>query len=1597
MRIKRKAVKSLAILIAASQCIGPAASAYAGTWESASLSQWSYRNDDGSLQAGGWFRDPADGRWYYLDEAGVMKFGWQLIDGVWYFLNTQHDGTFGAALLSGWYWIDGYCYYFDGDCKMAANTTTPDGFLVDADGRWIENGTPVYVAGKGILTTASGPGGTGSTGGSAVRSSGGGSSGGGGGGGGSGGSSSSASYYGYSIVYTDEEGNVLASVEGEAQKNSFVTIAIKAFDGYTYASGNAGAVKLMEDGTVFTLVYRKDDAGDIDDSGNVKEEETIFSYTIRYVDTETGDDIIEAVDGSGKKGEIIEIKKTLPGGGYTAVAGNIYSFTLNEDGMEIILYYQKESEPEERYAYTIIYMDAEDGAVLGSISSTAETGSTVEIPKRQYPGYIEADGNKTRFTLSEDGMEVKVLYEKAEDEDPDDASKSDADEGTYSYIITYIDRETNDILLEEEGTASEGDIITPDISFDGYKTAVSDYEFEVTEDGQRFIVYLIKEGNDSEDTDTEDMKYTVVCIDEDGNPLKTFTGIVTVGSEPVTIQPEYEIPGYVMSGSNTFEVTRDGNNTFRLEYQKEEGDYVYSIICRDIDTMEELETVVLTGDAGDVLDISSVCPDGYQVIGNPPQEVTVSANEDNNITYLYFKQIINIPETAKEAPYIIRFRAYRDNNTVIMEDITGTWIVGEKLPVYYNRKVNTADGRMWEAIDDSPRIFTVKDVETNEFLIEYSHAGDIEEMETERTYSIRYIAADTGSTLGIAVGTADVGDVISFRNTFDSYGFGQGSANSFTVSENEAENEVVVTLERVSYPGHEKNSNTGMYDGREWAAVFMDSAGNHLYTAMDGFTVKGDYLTIDYPDVIEKDGVTYRAVEKSPYRELVNGTVYKEIVIQYITGESSETKLQQWKDAAQAKKDEFYGTTPYSYYSVYRELNSWNDIGLKIGVANAGTEVELQAEEFPGWIIPTQDLGTLTLDEDGKQAIVQYEKSGGVTSSGFLKRSYNIRFVDENGDDLFASYSGSMAFAKGNGETEFRVYYPNSFYDAQGNRWEADVLSPTDFTMSAMESNEKIVSYHMVYENEGMQFIVESNTDVNRILNDFATHTYDSGRHEFYLIGKGYNPNTAEVSETMYANNLAGYTNEIVDTFELNGEDYTVVLVGYYHKWDQGTCSHEWEYIESLSGSCLTSSRQTVRCSKCGKEVQVITPATGHKDENYDSVCDNCGVQLSRNIGDEITVSWDSGDRGYGVLSYDFVCVDNDYNGTGKMLYVALDGIPSSIYGKYTQSETADYGSSLLKHFLNDVFADGLSVVGALQSIDGEIVTMLTKAEYDQYKAESLNNYPFPSGMFLTKGDDMDAVTLTNGASVSAEAASGYMALPAILLDPSSEEEGIQGGIWNVGDMQAREIGGKIYLFRCVDSNYQDKTDTDKSLALFLCDTVIPANEGMGFDEITGLQDTRFFGETNNYKYSDINAWLEENQGFTGNLVTTNIGIANEYDGSTDTRSYDELDVRDLVRYPRSNPQVMYSQLFIPSVEEAIAMKDYLWKFNGSDENNAEEIINPYRRQYWLRTPQYGTDDMVYTVNLETGTIEPRSVKAESEDNYSSTGIRPMYIMAQRQ
>lgn len=128
--------------------------AYAGVdgWKLEN-NKWKYYKEDKALKA--W--QQINNNWYFFNEDGSLKTGWYLdASNNWYFLDSSKTANEGV-LLSGWQWIDGYCYYFEGTDKatfgkMYANTVVK-GYRVDAAGRWVdESGKAYYEAGKGIST-----------------------------------------------------------------------------------------------------------------------------------------------------------------------------------------------------------------------------------------------------------------------------------------------------------------------------------------------------------------------------------------------------------------------------------------------------------------------------------------------------------------------------------------------------------------------------------------------------------------------------------------------------------------------------------------------------------------------------------------------------------------------------------------------------------------------------------------------------------------------------------------------------------------------------------------------------------------------------------------------------------------------------------------------------------------------------------------------------------------------------------------------------------------------------------------------------------------------------------------------------------------------------------------------------------------------------------------------------------------------------------------------------------------------------------------------------------------------------------------------------
>ena len=103
--------------------------------------------------------------------------------------------------------------------------------------------------------------------------------------------------------------------------------------------------------------------------------------------------------------------------------------------------------------------------------------------------------------------------------------------------------------------------------------------------------------------------------------------------------------------------------------------------------------------------------------------------------------------------------------------------------------------------------------------------------------------------------------------------------------------------------------------------------------------------------------------------------------------------------------------------------------------------------------------------------------------------------------------------------------------------------------------------------------------------------------------------------------------------------------------------------------------------------------------------------------------------------------------------------------------------------------------------------------------------------------------------------------------------------------------------------------------------------------------------------------------------------------------------------------QQLNARLFILSVDEALDYKEYLWRFEGADEENPETQASAYAKGYCLRSPGGNSDEFqtgyAYVVDLVNGNLHPAAVRAEGgtgeekQDQTTVYGIRPAFVMPQ--
>ena len=83
----------------------------------------------GGLPVSGEGKSDTTGWWYQHSDGTYTKNAWEEIDGKWYIFDEN------GYMRTGWVDWNGEKYYCDNSGAMLKNTTTPDGYILDYDGR----------------------------------------------------------------------------------------------------------------------------------------------------------------------------------------------------------------------------------------------------------------------------------------------------------------------------------------------------------------------------------------------------------------------------------------------------------------------------------------------------------------------------------------------------------------------------------------------------------------------------------------------------------------------------------------------------------------------------------------------------------------------------------------------------------------------------------------------------------------------------------------------------------------------------------------------------------------------------------------------------------------------------------------------------------------------------------------------------------------------------------------------------------------------------------------------------------------------------------------------------------------------------------------------------------------------------------------------------------------------------------------------------------------------------------------------------------------------------------------------------------------------
>lgn len=477
--------------------------------------------------------------------------------------------------------------------------------------------------------------------------------------------------------------------------------------------------------------------------------------------------------------------------------------------------------------------------------------------------------------------------------------------------------------------------------------------------------------------------------------------------------------------------------------------------------------------------------------------------------------------------------------------------------------------------------------------------------------------------------------------------------------------------------------------------------------------------------------------------------------------------------------------------------------------------------------------------------------------------------------------------------------------------------------------------------------MVRNRAENRRLLMELASGNQEAGRHEVYVTGEDYVPDTLVIAQ-MFPK-VINISNTVVNEYRRNGHLYTECRIGFQWQWDTDSCTHDWQAERLEESSCLTCGKERIWCSRCETEREAVLPAMGHQDRDHDSLCDRCGSGfLEQKNGDRIQILYETSGSS---MQLNFTCVDEEYK--GGVLYLCDE--PFEVQDICVENGMSfESREEKIRWWLRMEFENCISVRSACREV------LLADAK----------------GQIVKEGEWKEETFY-----------------PAVILEKPVIGETAEKAEWKIGDLQIRSLGEKNYLFRCVDEDYSDANSNYQKTALFLCDTVIRSD----VDSTDSMKIILKFGNENNYKSSKVRFWLNKNS-FESRFDLLNVytGVNSAFLGKTGDMAFGQTEPAGL-KPKEISFQLMEDGIFLLSLEEALEYRDELWRFAGSERENPESQLSPCSKGYWLRTPVFKTGedgsfrygDQVYVVDLERGCLRP----AEVSDG--SMGIRPAFCVPQ--